>query len=123
MEFKKDKTYSFSEIMAYGFLKNGEQIFADGHLYLGDNSFDAVIDITLEVLLAMIKKSDDKSGAFEKAVTEWLATEKEELFLPDLFPEPIHCKLGSSYVFRFEKAEIEESDFDPEKVFYFSLEK
>lgn len=121
MEFKHDKTYTFPEMMAYGFSKDGDHVLADCCLYYSDNSFEGVLTITAEAFHAIIKRSDDKSGAFEKACTDWFGSDSQELFLPDRFPDPVHCKL-SALGFKFIKSEVEEDDFDPERIYYFSLE-
>jgi len=121
MEFKKDKAYSFPEMMAYGFTKEESLILADCHLYLGENSFEASLAVSVDAFQEIIKKSDDKTGAFEKACAEWFASDKTELFLPDVFTEPVHCKL-TGLQFYFVKTEDDEDDFGSEKVFYFSLE-
>ena len=121
MEFKKDKTYTFPEMMAYGFTKEAGTILADCHLYLGENSFEALLTLGENDFKTLIQKSDDKTGAFEKACTGWFAGDAAELFLPDFFPEPVHCKL-TGFAFRFDKSELEEDEFGEERIFYFSVE-
>lgn len=121
MEFKKDKTYSFPQLMAYGFSRDNEHIMADCHLYLGENSFDAMLLLNKDVFQTIVKRSDDKSGEFEKTCLDWLDSSENELFLPDAFPEPIHCKL-TGLTFHFLKSEKEEDEFGAEHIFYFSLE-
>lgn len=121
MEFKKDKTYTFPQMMAYGFTKENDRILADCHLYLGENSFEAVLEVTEAGFRALIRKSDDKTGGFEKICTAWLSHEAEELFLPDSFPEPVHCKL-TGMAFHFVKSELEEDEFGEERIFHFAID-
>lgn len=121
MEFKKDKTYSFSQIMAYGFSRDQNHIIVDCHLYLGDNSFDGILTINQETFQNIIKRSDDKSGKFEQVALDWFANQENEIFLPDVFPEPVHCKL-TDIQFHFIKSELDEDEFGEERIFYFSLE-
>jgi len=121
MEFKKDKTYTFPRMMAYGFSKEGNHVLADCHLYLGENSFEAVLWLTEPVFQTVVKQSDDKTGDFEKACTQWFAGDAPEIFLPDSFPEPVHCKL-TDIAFHFVKSEVEEDEFGEEHIFHFSVE-
>lgn len=121
MEFKKDKTYAFSEMMAYGFAKREGRIWADCHLYLGENSFEAILEIGDAEFKTLVAKSDDKAGDFEKVCLDWLAGDQTELFLPDRFPEPVHCKL-TGLGFHFEKTELEDDEFGPERIYHFSVE-
>ena len=121
MEFKKDKTYSFPEMMAYGFSKHEGRVWADCHLYLGENSFEAILQLNEADFKAIILRSDDKSGVFEKTCTDWYAGSTAEIFLPDTFPEPVHCKL-TGLTFHFVKSETEEDEFGEERIFHFSVE-
>lgn len=121
MEFKKDKTYAFPEMMAYGFTKHEGRIWADCHLYLGENSFEAILELGEAEFRAIVAKSDDKEGEFEQVCLDWFAGEQAELFLPDRFPEPVHCKLRDLH-FRFEKSELEDDEFGPERIYHFSVE-
>jgi len=121
MDFKNDRSYSFTEFMPYGFIKTEKGIMADGHAYMNDNSFEAMLEINADTFLNWIKKSDDKSGNFEKACNEWLASDKNELFLPDVFPDPVHCKIKDS-IFHFQKFETEEDELGTDRIFYFTTE-
>ncbi len=121
MEFKTDKTYRFDEIMPYGFSRELGHVLADCHLYFGENSFEAMITLSIPEFESLITRTDDKTGAFESACREWLASENEELFLPDLFPEPVHGKINH-LSFRFEKTENVEDELGADRVFYFRSE-
>jgi hypothetical protein len=121
MEFKTDRTYSFPELMAYGFTKHNDYILVDCHVYLGENSFDAMLYLSVGEFFDLIAFSDDKSGAFESACKNWQQSADTELFLPDLFPDPVHCKI-KGMTFRYVKVELEQDEFGEERIFHFQSE-
>lgn len=121
MDFKKDKTYSFTEMMVYGFHKDEQGVEISCDLYLGENLFEAEILVSKEAFETIVKKSDDKSGRFEKVAQDWLGSEEQDIFLPDNFPEPVHCKL-SGFAFLFQEAELVDDEFGQEKIYRFTIQ-
>ena len=121
MEFKSDRAYQFDEIMPYGFFKRLGHVLADCHLYFGENSFEAMIKLSTAEFEFLITHTDEKNGSFASACSEWLNSEKEELFLPDLFPEPVHGKIRSMN-FRYEKTETIEDELGADRIFHFCSE-
>ncbi len=121
MEFKTDKAYRFDEIMPYGFFKGLGHVLADCHLYFGENSFEAMIKLSIPEFEFLIAHTDEKTGSFSSACIEWLNSQKDELFLPDLFSEPVHAKIRS-LSFRYEKTETVEDELGADRIFYFCSE-
>jgi hypothetical protein len=121
MEFKTDKSYQFDEIMPYGFSKELGHVLADCHLYFGENSFEAMIKLSIPEFEFLITHTDEKTSSFLDACKEWLNSQKDELFLPDMFPEPVHAKIRSLN-FYYEKTETVEDELGADRIFYFRSE-
>lgn len=114
MHFNTEKTYRFSEVVLYGFIKENDSVKLNAYILEDNNGWEAIFTLPQDLFFQKLKDS------YPEISTNILHS--FEVFFPDLYPDPLVLTTGD-FKWNFEKSILEEDEeFGDEMIYFFHFQ-